>query len=38
VDAAKNAVLQWAYRPTLLNGKLVPVTTTVDVLFTIPRQ
>jgi tetratricopeptide (TPR) repeat protein len=38
VDAAKNAVLQWVYRPTLLNGKPVPVTTTVDVPFTIPEQ
>jgi TonB family protein len=37
VNAAKDAVLQWVYRPTLLNGKPVPVTTTVDVPFTIPQ-
>jgi TonB family protein len=36
VNAAKDAVLQWVYRPTLLNGKPVPITTTVDVPFTIP--
>jgi TonB family protein len=38
VNAAEDAVLQWVYRPTLLNGKPVPVTTTVDVPFTIPQQ
>ena len=38
VDAAKDAVLQWVYRPTLLNGKPVHITTTVDVPFTIPQQ
>lgn len=36
VSAAKAAVLQWVYRPTLLDGKPVAVTTTVDVPFTIP--
>ncbi len=38
VNSAKDAVLQWIYRPTLLNGKPVPITTTVDVPFTIPQQ
>jgi TonB family protein len=38
VNAAKDAVMQWIYRPTLLNGKPVPVTTTVDVLFALPKQ
>jgi TonB family protein len=36
VDAAKDAVLQYVYRPTLLDGKPVPVTTAVDIPFTIP--
>lgn len=38
VNAAKNAVLQWIYRPTLLNGNPVVVTTTVEVPFSIPQQ
>jgi len=38
VNAAKDAVLQWVYRPTLLNGKPVSITTTVDVPFTVPQQ
>jgi TonB family protein len=35
VDAAKNAVQQWVYRPTLLNGTPVEVTTTIDVNFAL---
>lgn len=35
VDAAKTAVQQWQYKPTLLNGDPVRVATTVDVNFTL---
>jgi protein TonB len=30
-----DAVRQWVYRPTLLNGSPVAVETTVDVNFTL---
>jgi TonB family protein len=33
VNAAKEAVAQWVYKPTLLNGQPVKVMTTVDVPF-----
>jgi TonB family protein len=33
VNAAKEAVAQWIYKPTLLNGQPVKVMTTVDVPF-----
>jgi len=33
VEAAKDAVKQWVYRPTLLNGDPIEVTATVDVPF-----
>jgi len=33
VEAARTAVSQWIYRPTLLNGDPVEVTATVDVPF-----
>jgi periplasmic protein TonB len=33
VDAAVNAVKQWTYKPTYLNGKAVQVLTDVDVKF-----
>jgi protein TonB len=33
VDAARDAVQQWVYRPTLLNGQPVEVVTTIDVNF-----
>ena len=33
VDAALNAVKQWVYRPTLLNGEPVEVITQIDVNF-----
>jgi TonB family protein len=36
VNAAKDAVLQYVYRPTLLNGKPVAVRTTVVVPFRLP--
>jgi len=32
-DAAKTAVAQWKYSPTLLNGEPVPVIATVTVIF-----
>jgi TonB family protein len=33
VQATKDAVQQWVYRPTFLNGQPVEVVTTVDVYF-----
>jgi hypothetical protein len=36
--AAVNAVTQWVYRPTMLNGKPVEVVTTIDVPFTLPAN
>jgi periplasmic protein TonB len=35
VQAALDAVRQWRYRPTLLNGEPVEVDTTIDVIFTL---
>lgn len=35
VAAAEEAVKQWVYKPTLLNGQPVEVLTTVDVNFTL---
>ena len=35
VQAAMDAVRQWTYQPTLLNGNPVPVVTTIDVNFTL---
>jgi TonB family protein len=37
VQAAKEAVMQWMYRPTFLNGQPVKVMTTVDVPFRLPE-
>lgn len=37
IAAALDAVKQWRYRPTLLNGKPVPVDTQIDVNFTLGR-
>ena len=37
VNAAKEAVLHWVYQPTLLNGKRVAVSTTIDVPFRLPE-
>lgn len=37
VQAAKEAVMQWMYRPTLLNGQPVKVSTTADVVFRLPE-
>lgn len=38
VRAAKDAVRQWVYHPTLLNGKPVAVETTIKVIFTLEGQ
>jgi len=35
VEAAKQAVSQWQYKPTLLNGEPVEVVTQIDVNFTL---
>jgi protein TonB len=35
VQAAVEAVRQWRYRPTILNGHPVKVETTIDVVFTL---
>ena len=35
VQAAGDAVKQWRYKPTTLNGEPVEVDTTVDVMFVI---
>ena len=34
-EAAKTAVAQWKYSPTLLNGEPVPVIATVTVIFNL---
>jgi protein TonB len=35
VQSALDAVRQWRYQPTLLNGEPVEVDTTVDVIFSL---
>jgi protein TonB len=37
VNAAKQAVLQWKYKPTLLNGEPVQVITDIVVNFTLSQ-
>lgn len=37
VDAAQEAVKQWEYKPTLLNGQPVEVVTAIDVSFTLSQ-
>jgi len=37
IQAAMDAVKQWTYRPTLLNGDPVNVETTVDITFTLEQ-
>jgi len=37
VASAMTAVKQWVYRPTLLNGNPVEVTTMVDVNYTLSQ-
>jgi protein TonB len=36
-EAARLAVSQWRYEPTLLNGQPVEVVTDIDVNFTLAR-
>jgi len=38
IQAAKDAVLQWRFRPTLLNGEAVEVDTYITVIFHMQRQ
>ena len=35
IESATDAVHQWVYKPTLLNGEPVSVLTTVDVTYTL---
>jgi TonB family protein len=35
IDAARDAVKQWRYRPMLLEGEAVEVDTTIDVIFSL---
>jgi protein TonB len=37
VEAARQAVLQWKYRPTMLNGQPVEVVTDIIVNFTLSQ-
>ena len=37
IQAAVDAVRQWVYQPTTLNGSPVEVLTTIDVNFTLKR-
>lgn len=37
IQAALDAVRQWRYQPTLLNGIPVEVSTTIDVIYTLSR-
>jgi protein TonB len=36
-QAALDAVKQWVYRPTLLNGQPVEVETAIDINFTLAQ-
>jgi len=35
IQAAMDAVKQWVYKPTMLNGNPVEVETTIDINFTL---
>ena len=35
IQAAMDAVRQWTYRPTMLNGEPISVETTIEVNFTL---
>jgi protein TonB len=37
VQSAQDAVMQWMYKPTLLNGEPVPVVTQIDVNYTLSQ-
>ena len=36
-EAAIDAVKQWRYKPYVLNGQVVEVSTTINVIFTLSR-
>ncbi|MGZ4814454.1 MAG: energy transducer TonB [Terriglobales bacterium] len=38
LDAARSAVMQWVYKPLLLNGRPMQVTTTATVRFTLDED
>jgi protein TonB len=38
VPSAIQAVQQWVYRPTILNGKVVEIKTTIEVRFTLSER
>jgi protein TonB len=38
VSAAMSAVVTWQWKPTLLNGEPVTVSTTIQVPFTLPNR
>jgi protein TonB len=37
INSAKEAVLQWRYRPTFLNGQAVEVDTYISVIYTLQQ-
>jgi protein TonB len=37
-EAALDAVKQWKFQPTLLNGQPVPIVMTLTINFTLPDQ
>jgi protein TonB len=37
INSAKDAVLQWRYRPTYLNGQPVEVDTYISVIYTLQQ-
>jgi len=37
IQSAMDAVKQWVYRPTFVNGQPVSVETTIDVNFTLSQ-
>jgi protein TonB len=37
IEAARQAVQQWQYKPTLLNGEPVEVVTQIDVNFSLSQ-
>jgi protein TonB len=37
IEASREAIAQWRYQPTLLNGEAVEVETVITVVFTLKR-
>src|SRR5205814_4263046 len=37
VSASLDAIMQWRYKPYKLNGKAVPVETTITIRYMVPR-